>query len=161
MYQKTARYDEQKNTKIKCQSSVDRAFHREIFVSTASRSSRWFSWQPRNLLKLGREFESRCGFTNWDFPHKKKKKRPTSEELLIRIHKIRLHDRRAKGTTTAESFSREKLRQAPQKEGGEILCDPGWYVHNKPDVQNKWDDNTHTHWRVFPNIINKIMYDVF
>ena len=23
----------------------------------------------------------------------------------------------------AESFSREKLRQAPQKEGGEILCD--------------------------------------
>ena len=29
---------------------------------------------------------------------------------------------------TAESFSREKLRQAPQKEGGEILCDlpPVW-----------------------------------
>ena len=25
-----------------------------------------------------------------------------------------------------------------------LLCDPGWYVH-KPDVQNKWDDNTHTH----------------
>ena len=24
-----------------------------------------------------------------------------------------------------------------------LLCDPGWYVH-KPDVQNKWDDNTHT-----------------
>ena len=43
----------------------------------------------------------------------------------------------------AESFSQEKLRQEPQKEGGEILCDPGWYVH-KPDVQNKWDDNTHT-----------------
>ena len=34
----------------------------------------------------------------------------------------------------AESFSREKLRQAPQKEGGEILCDPGWYVH-KRDVR--------------------------
>ena len=51
----------------------------------------------------------------------------------------------------AESFSRKKLRQAPQKEGGEILCDfcfllddPGWYVH-KPDVQNKWDGITHTH----------------
>ena len=43
------------------------------------------------------------------------------------------------------SFSREKLRQAPKKEGGETLCDPGRYVH-KPDVQNKWDDNTpHTH----------------
>ena len=23
-----------------------------------------------------------------------------------------------------------------------LLCDPGWYVH-KPDVQNKWEDNTH------------------
>ena len=58
------------------------------------------------------------------------------------VHKIRLHGRRGKGT--AESFSRGKSRQAPQKEGGEILCDPGWYVH-KPVVQNKWDDNTHTH----------------
>ena len=25
----------------------------------------------------------------------------------------------------------------------EILCDPGWCVR-KSDVQNKWDDNTHT-----------------
>ena len=25
-----------------------------------------------------------------------------------------------------------------------LLCDPGWYNH-KPDVQNKWDDNIHTH----------------
>ena len=23
-----------------------------------------------------------------------------------------------------------------------LLCDPGWYVH-KPDVQNKWNSNTH------------------
>ena len=23
-----------------------------------------------------------------------------------------------------------------------LLCTAGWYVH-KPDVQNKWDDNTH------------------
>ena len=38
----------------------------------------------------------------------------------------------------------KKLRQAPQKEGGEILCDPGWCVH-KSGVQNKWDDNRHTH----------------
>ena len=37
------------------------------------------------------------------------------------VHKIRLHGRRVEGT--AESFSRLKLRQAPQKEGGEILCD--------------------------------------
>ena len=38
------------------------------------------------------------------------------------VHKIRLHGRRGKGT--AESFSREKSRHAPQKEGGlKILCD--------------------------------------
>ena len=32
------------------------------------------------------------------------------------VHKIRLHGRRGKGM--AEFFSREKLRHAPQKEGG-------------------------------------------
>ena len=32
------------------------------------------------------------------------------------VHKIRLHGRRGKGM--AECFSREKLRHAPQKEGG-------------------------------------------
>ena len=38
------------------------------------------------------------------------------------VHKIRLHGRRGKGKD--ESFSREKLRHAPQKEGGrKILCD--------------------------------------
>ena len=37
------------------------------------------------------------------------------------VHKIRLRGRR--GKRTAESFSRLKLRQAPQKEGGEILRD--------------------------------------
>ena len=41
-------------------------------------------------------------------------------------HKIRLNGRRGQGT--AELSSREKLRQAPQKEDGEILCDPGWCV---------------------------------
>ena len=51
------------------------------------------------------------------------------------LHKLRLHGRRGKGTT--EIFSRYKLRQAPQKEGGENLCDlfllydPGWYVHRQ------------------------------
>ena len=39
------------------------------------------------------------------------------------VHKIRLHGWR--GERMTESFSREKLRHAPQKEGGwEILCDP-------------------------------------
>ena len=40
------------------------------------------------------------------------------------VHKIRLHGRRGKGM--AESFSRQKSRHAPQKEGGlKILCDLG------------------------------------
>ena len=62
------------------------------------------------------------------------------------VHNIRLHGRQRKAT--AETFSGEIFRLAPQKEGEEILCDPGWYVH-KPDVRNKWDDNTHnTHNRL-------------
>ena len=31
-----------------------------------------------------------------------------------------------------------------EKSCATFLCDPGWCVH-KSDVQNKWDDNTHTH----------------
>ena len=81
------------------------------------------------------------------FPHqekeepKRKEKAPTSGDRSMLVHKIRLHGRRGKGT--AEPFSREKLTQAPQKEGGEILCKPGWYVH-QPDVQNKWDETSFT-----------------
>ena len=50
------------------------------------------------------------------------------------VHRIRLHGRRGKGT--AESFSREKLRQAPQKKGGEILCDlpPVWLRLVRPQT---------------------------
>ena len=65
------------------------------------------------------------------------------------VHKIRLHGRRGKGK--AESFPREKLRHAPQKEGeGEILCDlhsscvtPAG-TFNELDVQNKLEENTQT-----------------
>ena len=38
----------------------------------------------------------------------------------------------------------QKLRQAPRKEGGEILCDPAWCVH-KFDVQNRNGMTTHIH----------------
>ena len=62
------------------------------------------------------------------------------------VHQIRLLYRR-RGKGTAESSSREKSRQAPQKEGGEILCDPGWYIH-KPDVKDKWDANTQKKHRI-------------
>ena len=57
------------------------------------------------------------------FPLKNKIKLPNGWRTIISlVHKIRLHSRRGKGM--AESFSREKLRHAPQKEGGrEILCD--------------------------------------
>ena len=68
--------------------------------------------------------------------------------VISMAYKIRLHGRR--GKKTAESFSREKLRQAPQNEGREILYDPGWYVH-KSDVQNKWNDNTHTYTHAGPD----------
>ena len=69
--------------------------------------------------------------TRWDmssipangiFLTKKQKNKCPTERLKSLVHKIRLHGRRGKGM--AESFSREKLRHAPQKEGGrEILCD--------------------------------------
>ena len=55
---------------------------------------------------------------------------------------------RTQNSGKAESFSQVKIRQAPQKEGGETLYDlplydTGWYAH-KSDFQNSWDDNTHT-----------------
>ena len=48
----------------------------------------------------------------------------------------------------AESFSREKLSKHRRRKLEKscvtfLLCDPGSYVH-KPDVHNKWVDNTHT-----------------
>ena len=79
---------------------------------------------PRNLL------------TRWDVSsipangifltknkNKKQKKMPNGWRTINSlVHKIRLHGRRGKGM--AESFSRQKSRHAPQKEGGlKILCD--------------------------------------
>ena len=75
--------------------------------------------KPRNLLALGREFESRCSHTNCDFSSQKTKNKymPSKWRTINSlVHRIRLNGRRGKGT--AESFSREKSRQAPQKEGG-------------------------------------------
>ena len=50
--------------------------------------------------------------------NKKTKKQMSNGWRTIKslVHKIRLHGRRGKGM--AESFSREKLRHAPQEEGG-------------------------------------------
>ena len=66
------------------------------------------------------------------------------------VHKIRLHGRRGKGM--AESFSRQKSRHAPQKEGGlKILCDlpPVWPRLVRPtNLMSRMDGKkTHTHRR--------------
>ena len=64
------------------------------------------------------------------------------------VHKIRLHGRR--GKWMAESFSRQKSRHAPQKEGGlKILCDlpPVWPRLVRPtNLMSRMDGKkTHTH----------------
>ena len=82
---------------------------------------------------------------------KNKKKMPNGwRTIKSLVHKIRLHSRRGKGM--AESFSREKLRHAPQKEGGwEILCDlpPVWPRLVRPtnlmSRMNGKKTHTHTH----------------
>ena len=94
-----------------------------IIVPIKSRSTPVAQSAPRNLL------------TRWDvssipangiFLTKNKKtkiKMPNGWRTINSlVHKIRLHGRRGKGM--AESFSRQKSRHAPQKEGGlKILCD--------------------------------------
>ena len=76
------------------------------------------------------------------------------------VHRIRLHGRRGKGM--AESFLREKLRQAPQKEGGwKILCVKKNLNAPRPsrvtpagtsiEVQNEGEENTHTHTHTHKN----------
>ena len=75
------------------------------------------------------------------------------------VHKIRLHGRRGKGM--AESFSRQKSRHAPQKEGGlKILCDlpPVWPRLVRPtNLMSRMDGKkTHTH-TVFQIIIDLVL----
>ena len=69
------------------------------------------------------------------------------------VHKIRLHGRRGKGM--AESFSRQKSRHAPQKEGElKILCDlpPVWPRLVRPtNLMSRMDGKkTHTHTDMTP-----------
>ena len=62
-----------------------------------------------------------AGMVTPTFSSQKKKMPNKWRTISSLVHKSRLQGRRGKGT--AESFSSEKLRQAPQKEGGEILRD--------------------------------------
>ena len=73
------------------------------------------------------------------------------------VHNIRLHGRRGKGM--AESFSREKLRHAPQKEGGwEIPCDlpPVWPRLVRPtNLMSRMNGKkTHTHTHTQHNVLS-------
>ena len=86
----------------------------------------------KELLIAGRPYSSevpRDPLTRWDVSSipaneifltkklKNKIKMPNGwRTIKSLVHKIRLHGRRAK--EMAESFSREKLRHVPQKEGG-------------------------------------------
>ena len=83
------------------------------FVISAGRSGS--SEVPRNPL-------TRWDVSNGIFLTKKKLKNKIKmpngwRTIKSLVHKIRLHGRRGKGIMV-ESFSREKLRHAPQKEGG-------------------------------------------
>ena len=73
------------------------------------------------------------------------------------VHKIRLHGRRGKGM--AESFSRQKSRHAPQKEGGlKILCDlpPVWPRLVRPLMSRMDGKKTHkTH--TVPNLARGLL----
>ena len=45
----------------------------------------------------------------------------------------------------AESFSREKLRHDRRKKVDEKSCVTPAGTSNELDVQNEWEENTHTH----------------
>ena len=63
-----------------------------------------------------------------------------------------------KNSTSTVDEGKERLNPSREKNEGKhrrrkvdekscvtfLLCDSGWYVP-KPDVQNKWKDNSHTH----------------
>ena len=79
------------------------------------------------------------------------------------VHKIRLRGRRGKGK--AEFFSREKLRYAPQKEGGwKILCDlPSVWPRlvrptNLMSRMNGKITHTHTHCLHLTLVITQEVY---
>ena len=87
------------------------------------------------------------------FPRKKmkiknKNKMPNKWRTINSlVHSIRLHGRR--GKEMAESFSQEKLRQAPQKEGGydlpPVCVTPDGMSTNLTSRINGMTTHTHTH----------------
>ena len=67
--------------------------------------TRWdVSSIPANGIFLTKKLKTKIKMPNW------------WRTIKSLVHKIRLHGRRGKGM--GESFSREKLRHAPQREGG-------------------------------------------
>ena len=101
----------------------------------------------RRTYTLGREFDP----GKRDFSHYRTKNNMPNGRRTIKLllHQIRLHGRR--GKRLAESFSRERLTHAPQKEVDSkyrrtsLLCDPAG-TSNELHVQNGCEENnTHTH----------------
>ena len=67
--------------------------------------------------------------------------RETGSAVPSRVSPLTIHTQAVSGAYSRYSARFLAIRQSPQKEGGEILCDPGWCVH-KSNVQNKRDNNT-------------------
>ena len=88
-----------------------------IDVSSANLYSMRLSVELLSLLATQQKWYHHLQQIQSLMPHITTYHCPTGgERLMSLVHKTRLHGRRGKGT--AEPFSREKLRHAPQKEGG-------------------------------------------
>ena len=95
--------------------------------------------------------KSLCSHTNWDISSQKNKC-PTSGERLTRGYtKLDFTADEGKGRLNPSHDKNEGKHRRKKVEKSCVtflLCDPGWYVH-RPDVQNKWDDKTHTRERLW------------
>ena len=111
------------NSRLPHHSSADPSDERVFILNACSRSTPVAQSAPRNLLTRWDESSIPANGIFSLKTKKNKKKMPNGWRTINSlVHKIRLHGRRGKGM--AESFSRQKSRHAPQKEGGlKILCD--------------------------------------
>ena len=77
---------------------------------------------------------------------------PTSGERLIRKYTkfdfITVDEEKERLNASRDKNQGKHRRKKAEKSCATfLLCDPGLYAH-KSDVQNKWDDNTHTRTQV-------------
>ena len=114
-------------------------------------------WSPRNLLTLGREFESWCSHTNWDF---------SSQKYLCYVYVQQAESDLFVGTqNTISRSTRERdgwillaiKIKASTAEGtwknparSSFCVTLAGTSTNKPYVQNKWNGSTHTYRVIVP-----------